>query len=166
MADVMKRDAELFHQMLELFMIADHRANLRGQLAGVMPDQQITQTMSLRRRHDHNRLLFHRHEFDDGGFRQNLFEIGNHPVRGSRPFEGRPHKEVLGLQVHKLLIAQDIVSGVVEDTVCTKPGSSGQSMQRIWGGKIRSPFNLKNCRSMACSTVEINRHELAGFVEL
>ena len=114
MADVVKRDAELFDQRLEFFMIADHRANYRGQLAGIMPDQQIAEAMSLTGRHDDNGLALGRHKFHDGIFRQNLLEIRNYPIRRRRSFKRRAHKEMFGVEIDKFLIVQNIIAGVVE----------------------------------------------------
>ena len=114
MADVVKRDAELFDQRLEFFMIADHRANYRRQLAGIKPDQQIAEAMSLTGRHDDNGLALGRHQFHDGIFRQNLLEIRNHPIRRRRSFERRTHKEMFGVEIDKFLVAQNIIAGVVE----------------------------------------------------
>ena len=110
----MKRDAELFDQRLEFFMIADHRANYRRQLAGIMPDQQIAEAMSLTGRHDDNGLALGRHQFHDGIFRQNLLEIRNHPIRRRRSLKRRAHKKMLGVEIDKLLVAQDIITRVVE----------------------------------------------------
>src|SRR6266498_1705289 len=93
MADIVKRDLERLDQSFKFFMIADYRANLRRQLAGVMADQKIAKTVRFSRRHDHNRLLLRGGQFHDGSLRKNLFEIRNHPSRRRRSLKRRAQKK-------------------------------------------------------------------------
>ena len=55
-------------------------------------------------------------ELDHRLGRQDLLEIGNHPVRRGRPLESRAHEEMLGFEVDKFLVAENIIAGVEQHT--------------------------------------------------